>query len=378
MRILILNPEYPPIGGGASNASAHVAKHLVALGAEVTLLTARFSDLPHEEVQAGVRIIRAPALRKARDRSGALEQISFVFGGLWSALNLMRSWKPDAILAFFGVPSGMIARPLRFFFAIPYIVSLRGGDVPGFRPYDFATYHKLIGPVVHLIWRQAAAVVANSEGLRQLGAAFDNKVPIQIIPNGVDGKQYPQRNGDWQPPRLMAVGRVVYQKGIDLTLQALSQLQDLDWRYTVIGDGSELPILEAMAADLGIAERVDFAGWRGKSDLPVCYQDANLYVYPSRHEGMPNVVLEAMASGLPVVASRIAGNEELVIPDETGLLVPPDDVDALTDALRQLIPDAQRRQQMGQAARQRVEEHYTWRSVAEQYLELLEKAVEVN
>ena len=231
MRILILNPEYPPIGGGASNASAYIARHLVALGAEVTLLTARFSDLPHEEEQAGVRIIRAPAIRKAEDRSGALEQLTFVVGGLWTAFGLMRTWKPDAILAFFGVPSGMIARPLRFFFAIPYVVSLRGGDVPGFRPYDFAVYHKLIGPVVRLIWRQAADVVANSEGLRQLGAAFDNKAPIQIIPNGVDGEQYPLRDGEWQPPRLLAVGRVVYQKGIDVTLQALGQLQDLDWGY---------------------------------------------------------------------------------------------------------------------------------------------------
>ena len=347
MRILILNPEYPPIGGGASNASAHVAKHLAALGADVTLMTARFADLPHEEEVDGVRILRVPALRKAQDRSGALEQISFVFGGLWSTLGLLLTWKPDAVLAFFGVPSGLIAWPLRLLFGIPYIVSLRGGDVPGFRPYDFGTYHKLIGPVLHLIWRQAAAVVANSEGLRQLGVAFDKNVPIQIVPNGVDGEQYPQRTGDWQPPRLMAVGRVVYQKGIDITLRALSQLGDLDWYYTVIGDGPLLESLSEMAAELGIAERVDFVGWRGKADLPDCYQDANFYVYPSRHEGMPNVVLEAMSSGLPVVASRIAGTEELVVHDETGLLVPPDDVDALVEALRQLIPDAQRRQTIG-------------------------------
>jgi glycosyltransferase involved in cell wall biosynthesis len=121
---------------------------------------------------------------------------------------------------------------------------------------------------------------------------------------------------------------------------------------------------------------VCFLGWQEKEQMVADYQNANLFVNPSRDEGMPNVVLEAMASGLPIVATRIAGSEELVVPGETGLLVPPEDVAAVHAALRELIPDAALRRKMGAAARRRVEQHYTWRSVAKLNLELLGKAAE--
>jgi glycosyltransferase involved in cell wall biosynthesis len=88
---------------------------------------------------------------------------------------------------------------------------------------------------------------------------------------------------------------------------------------------------------------------------------------------MPNALLEAMASGLPVIASRIAGNEELVVPGETGILVPPDDPDALREALRRLLVDERERERMGRAARRRVEADFRWDTTAAGYLTILEK-----
>jgi glycosyltransferase involved in cell wall biosynthesis len=126
-----------------------------------------------------------------------------------------------------------------------------------------------------------------------------------------------------------------------------------------------------MAAELGIAERIHFAGWQRGENLENQYRKANLFVLPSRHEGMPNVVLEAMASGLPVLATRIAGNEELVLPGETGELVPAEDSPAIAAALGRLLPEAGLRQRMGLAGRQRAVEHFAWTSTARRYLELL-------
>jgi len=103
------------------------------------------------------------------------------------------------------------------------------------------------------------------------------------------------------------------------------------------------------------------------------YRWANLFLFPSRHEGMPNAVLEAMASGLPVIASRIAGNEELVVDGETGLLVASEDVNAFRSALRQLLTNAAQREAMGNASRRRVEEKYSWSDVARQYELILER-----
>jgi glycosyltransferase involved in cell wall biosynthesis len=375
MHILILNSEYPPIGGGASNASSYLAGQLAKLGQQVTVLTAAYRALPREETIDGVRIFRLPGLRRQADRSTTAEQIIFMLSASVLGLFKVRRLRPDVVLAFFGAPSGVAAWIWSRFFRLPYIVSLRGGDVPGFRPYDFARQHRLLGPWLRHVWRRAGAVVANSEGLRQLAIGFEPQVPIQVIPNGVDLTAFHSGQRKWAPPRLLFVGRIVYQKGLDLLFEALGQLQDLPWQMDLVGDGPRVPGLREYAASLGLADKIRFLGWLSRAELPKIYQQANLFVYPSRHEGMPNAVLEAMASGLPVLATRIAGNEELVSA-ETGVLVPPEDAAALQAALEALLVDAGLRQRMGSAARQRVEQNYSWHGVAQAYLDLMRKIVE--
>lgn len=374
MKILLINSEYPPIGGGAGNASAHLAQALARRGDEVTVLTVRHGELPPVEAQGPVRVVRAAGLRRRADRSGAIEQAGFLLSGTIGVWRLLRTWRPDVTLAFFGVPCGAVALVLQATRGIPYIVSLRGGDVPGFRPYDFALYHRLMGPLIRRVWREARAVVANSHGLRQLANAFEPGVPVEIIPNGVDLARFAVPERPWDPARMLFVGRVVYQKGLDVLLEALAGLRDLPWELVVAGDGSQRERLGNCARELGIGDRVEFVGWLRGDELLQAYTQANLFVFPSRHEGMPNAVLEAMAAGLPVIASRIAGSEELVAPDESGLLVPADDVAALRQALAKLLPDGPRRARLGGAGRRRVEQHYTWDGVAAAYHTLLTQA----
>ena len=373
MRILLLNSEYPPLGGGAGNASANLAHCLAQMGHAVTVVTSRWADLPNREQDGNLTVLRIPALRRKQDRSGALEQILFILSASFFSLRLVRQLKPDATLAFFGVPSGAVALFLKLVARIPYVVSLRGGDVPGFRPYDFGTYHKLIAPLLRVIWKNASAVIANSNGLRDLALKFDSRFEIPIIPNGVDLDLYKTGTHENTSPRIFSVGRIVHQKGLDLALRALSGLKDLDWEWRIAGDGPQLDFLKLLAQELGIADRVTFLGWQSRAQLIGQYQHANLFLFPSRHEGMPNAVLEAMASGLPVIASRIAGSEELVVDGETGMLVPSEDVDALRSALKQLLPNASLRQGMGAASRRRVEMQYSWQSAAGQYALLLER-----
>jgi glycosyltransferase involved in cell wall biosynthesis len=376
MRILIINSEYPPIGGGAGNASANIAREFAAHGLETTVLTSRFDSLAKDEWLEGVHIRRASALRRRADRSGALEQSLFIMMGFWEARRMLRSWRPDIVLAFFGVPCGVVAFFLHLLARIPYIVSLRGGDVPGFRPYDFSLYHRIIAPLLRLVWRHAAAVVANSHGLYQLARAFEPALPIQIIPNGVDLQRFLPAARQWDPPHLLFTGRLVYQKGLDLLLAALGNLKEIPWELSIAGDGPQKQPLETLAKGLGIENRVHFLGWLDRKDLIPLYQDANLFVFPSRHEGMPNAILEAMASGLPVIATQIAGNEELVSPGVTGILASSEDSAGLQSALSALLVDPQVRQQMGAAARQRVERNYSWSCTGEEYLSLLNQTVD--
>jgi glycosyltransferase involved in cell wall biosynthesis len=375
MKILLINSEYPPIGGGAGNASSNIARVLVQRGHNVWVLTSRWNGLPFEERREAVRIIRLSTLRRKMDRSNALEQISFIFAASIRTVGLMREFRPDVTLAFFGLPSGAVAMLLKQLYRVPYIVSLRGGDVPGFRPYDFRMYHKLAAPFLRSIWKHADSIIANSNGLQKLALSFDARYQIPVIPNGVDSNQFTVPHRDWSSPRILSVGRVVYQKGFDLAMRALSQLKNLEWTWTIAGDGPQMAALKAMAEELGIRGRVHFAGWLSSEQLKEQYASANVFLFPSRHEGMPNAVLEAMASGLPVIATHIAGNEELVAEGETGRLVPPEDAEALREALEPFLVEAQMREQMGGAARRRVESSFSWNRVAGQYELILQKAI---
>jgi len=374
MKILVINSEFPPVGGGAANASAHIARLLARQGSEVVFLTSRYGDLPDEELCHGVRVLRGPTRRKHADRSTALEQVWFILGASYRSLRLPGHFRPDVTLAFFGLPSGAAAWLLQAIRRIPYVVSLRGGDVPGFRPYDFWLYHKFAVPWLHLIWHGARAVVANSQGLYDLARAFDSDIEIAIVPNGVDAHEFQPAERTWALPRLLSVGRVVYQKGYDVALRALAGLTDLDWEWSIVGDGPHLPILQDMAREHRLEGRIHFLGWKNLDEVKQEYAKANLFLHPSRHEGMPNAVLEAMASGLPVIATRIAGNEELVVDGQNGLLVPVEDAEGLREALKSLLVQPEQREGMGAAARSRVEKSFGWERVAQEYQSILEEA----
>jgi starch synthase (maltosyl-transferring) len=189
---------------------------------------------------------------------------------------------------------------------------------------------------------------------------------LVVVPNGIDLARYtlktPQAAGTGsQPVQIGYVGRLDPVKGVTHLLGAAALLREsapsLAWALTLVGDGSERAALEAEAAALELAERVRFLGAR--SDVPALLPTFDLLVLPSLYEGMPNVALEAMASGLPVVATAVGGTPEVVLHGETGLLVPPAEAAALAGALAALAVDPARRARLGAAGRARVERHFT-------------------
>ncbi len=376
MKILLLNPEYPPVGGGAGTASMYLAEHLVRMGHEVTLITARYRELPHAEQRNGVSILRCPAGRRDPARSAAAEQILYIFSSFATAASRIRTWRPDITLAFFGIPSGVTAFLLKRLWGIPYIVSMRGGDVPGARPG--ALYIKLAAPFLHLVWRHADALIANSRGLKELAQAFEPDLPIEVIPNGVDTAAFSPAPEMPETAQILFVGRLAKIKGPDVLLRALAQLKACDWHCTLVGDGPQRPELEALARSAGLTERLTFAGWQPRDALLSWYQRASVFVLPSRQEGMPNALLEAMACGLPAVATRVSGSAELVLEGETGFLVPPEDDTALAQALKELILSPSLRAAMGARARKRAEREYSWERAAGLYAEIMMKHVEAK
>jgi len=372
---MIINSEYPPVGGGAANASANLARELSHMGQDVAVLTCRYDDLPEEESLDGIIIHRTWSVRRSKSRSGPFEQFSFLMGAATEGLNFIRSWGPDLILCFFGIPSGPVGLLAKIFFGTSYLVSLRGSDVPGFRPYDFSTYHTIIAPLLRVVWRRADHVIANSEGLKELANEFAPNIPISVIPNGVDIERFQSYERDWSAPNLLFVGRIVYQKGLDLLLKALGGLQHIPWKLTLVGDGPFIEDLKSQAKREGILDRVKFSGWVEKDQLVHYYQEANIFVLPSRHEGMSNALLEAMAMGLPIVASDIAGNEELIIQGDQGYLFSSNNIKELRRVLKKIIIDEDLRSNLGTQSRNKIENKYTWQNSANSYLDLSYKII---
>ncbi|HWB97066.1 MAG TPA: glycosyltransferase, partial [Bryobacteraceae bacterium] len=148
------------------------------------------------------------------------------------------------------------------------------------------------------------------------------------------------------------------------------------WRFAIVGDGEERAALVRTAERLGVAPIVSWRGWQqDKGDLVRLYQQADVVVNPSLYEGMPNVVLEAMACARPVVASDVPGNSTLVRPDETGLLFALGDGGALTRGLQALRRDPARARRLGENGRRRAEADFSWTRVAQSYLELLGRGI---
>jgi sugar transferase (PEP-CTERM/EpsH1 system associated) len=170
-------------------------------------------------------------------------------------------------------------------------------------------------------------------------------------------------------PVVGTVSRLNPVKGVDFLIQALAQMDDVT--LVIIGDGPERAALEVLAGDLGVAGRIHWAGHR--RDVPHLLPALDVFVQPSLHEGLPNTVLEAMAAGLPVVATAVGGTPEVVVDGLTGVLVPPRDSSALAGAVAMLLSDQNLRHGMGQAGRERVAKHFAARRMIEQTERLYEQ-----
>ena len=374
MNLLLINYEYPPIGGGAGNATMFIARALQRLGHRPTVLTSAYAEHSGIQDDAGVAVYRLNAGRSLADRASAREMLSFVFAALRAAPSIAADCAIDAIIVFFTLPCGAVALSLHRTLRLPYVVSLRGGDVPGFVP-EIAWQHRLLAPVRRRVLRSARAIVANDAGLALLSSRAD-PFPVKVITNGVDSRFFMPRQtpkgGD--PTVVLFVGRFHRQKNLPFFLKQMARLRAAapqDWRLELAGDGEERPSLEEHVRRLGLADITTWHGWqKDKAGLLDLYRQADVVVNPSLYEGMPNVVLEAMACGLPVVASAVPGNNTLVHSGETGFLFPLGDGDALCAALQQIRDQPDLARALGESGRRRVEQDFSWEYVARCYLDL--------
>lgn len=273
---------------------------------------------------------------------------------------LHANWAVNGCIA--GIAGGLTGRPV--------LISLRGEDVSRARVRLGARL------TLALALRLSQRIVAVSH---DMAAWLCENFPwaagrISVIENGVapaflaiGAARSSQTRSD---PLIVTVGSLIPRKGHCVLIAALARCSDLPWRLRLIGDGASRKSLVEQAKLLGILERVEFAGAQGPESIPKHLAEASLFAFPSIAEGRPNALLEAMAAGLPIVASEIDGVTELMTTRVTGLLTPPHDDDALATALRTLLTDTTEASRLGVAAHAHIEAlGLTWSAAAQRYTE---------
>ncbi len=240
-------------------------------------------------------------------------------------------------------------------------------------PYAFSAHAKDIYTTPEWDLREKIADAAwgatcTAYNTRVLRALADEPAKIDLVYHGLDVARFPgppsRKGREGKPFEIVSVCRAVEKKGLDDVLRALAALPaDLDWRFSHIGGGALVPDLKALAERLGLAERVAFLGSMARDRVIETYANADLFVLASRiakngdRDGLPNVIMEAMAMGLPVISTAVSAVPEIVTP-ETGILVPERSPGALAEAIAALAADPARRLALGKAGAKRVRKDF--------------------
>jgi colanic acid/amylovoran biosynthesis glycosyltransferase len=243
-------------------------------------------------------------------------------------------------------------------FEQPLVVSFYG--------YDISRIPRLNPSVYDDLFKEADAVTCLSEDMRDDLIDLEcprekvHKVPLCI---DVNRFQYTERTIDSKEPvQVLSVARFVEKKGLQYALEAISKLDvSNEVRYLIAGDGDRRQLLEKQISELGIENQVELLGWKSQEEISRLMAQSHLFLLPSvtasdgDKEGTPTVLLEAQATGLPVISTTHAGIPEIVADGDAGLLVPERDSDSLADALSELLENPDRWPAMGQAGREYVE-----------------------
>jgi glycosyltransferase involved in cell wall biosynthesis len=356
LRVLVLHRLVPPRSSLAAGPGTG-ARALAELVRE-----------PRTQTRDGLAVAYVPYVSPPRERS-------YASWGAWAAptlalalRQLARSFPFEIIHAHNAVPAADAVRRARM--STPMIVSVHGGDV-----LYTAARSRAGADAVTCGLRAARLVLANSHGIAELARAHGaQETRVVHLGSELPLAQRPARRDGWQrtgAPSLVTVAHLVARKRHADVLRALAVLSQRHptLRYAVIGDGPERIALEGLATRLGVAERVDFHGQLPPEEAVERARRCTLFVMPSTEEAFGVAYVEAMAAGVPAIGCRgEPGPEEIAAAGDGFLLVPPGDIERLTQRIDELLSDPHRLREAGQRARATVAANFTWTHCGEQTL----------
>ena len=394
MKVLVIGSVYPRFDKDAEVPWLRTSvAHLKKAGVEIQVLAPSYKGLKSHEID-GTRVNRfryAPASWEIlTHEEGApskmasrpwlqLLAIPYIINGFFKCLKICRKWRPDIIHAHWPFPHAYIALGAAKLFRIPLVLNFHGAELLLIRK------KKWVKPLLKFAIGQAQAVFANSsftagkiKAIRNVdvewspyGTTLDEREGSGLAPHPVNGKF-----------KVLFVGRHIERKGICYLIEAAKYLSADKFEIRIVGEGDLTEELKAQAAQLEgdkNAASIVFTGKLVAPELAREYREANVFVLPAivdhkgDTEGLGVVLIEAMELGLPIIASNVGGIPDVVVNNESGILVPEKDPVALADAIKRIESDPQYTASLLEGARNRIAEHFTWDNITRRQIEIYEQ-----
>ena len=372
MKILFLNYEFPPLGGGTGVANQYLLNQFCKNNKlTVDVVTSSDDKYKQEKLSDKVRIIYLDIGKKKKKlhHQTSFSLINYFIKSTLYCLKHKHDY--DLVHAFSGLPGGVTA----WLSGKPYLISLRGTDVPGYER-RFKLLIWLMSPLIKLSWKKAKWIDANSIDLKRLATKALPSLKIKVIVNGVDSTVFYPANKLTINPVILSTARLGSRKGTKYLIQAMPKVLTSfpKSKLLLAGEGVERKSLVQLIKVLNLTKTVKLLGRVEHDDLPAIYRQASLFCLPSLSESFSNSLLEAIASGLPIVATNVGGNKELVS-SSNGVLVPPADSQSLAEAIVKLLSDPVKLTKIGKVNR-KLAKQYNWSQTAKKYNLLYSKIME--
>ena len=370
----MLNFEYPPIGGGGGNAHLCLLKQYAS---EPDLKTDVLASAPTpgfftEQFSKNITIYKVGVHKKNLHFWRKIEVIEWLLKAKSHYRRLLRENHYDLVHALFGFPSGWLCYKTAD--KLPYLISLLGSDVPG-QHARLQLDYKILGPLIFKpIWQNASALTACSQGLKNRALKFLPSVSIDVIPTGVDLDQfYPDKSGKKSDIiRLLTVGRLSVTKQVPILIDAVEILHKAGQkvRFTIVGGGPLEQQLRQTLSEKSLTDIIRMTGRINPEQMPEIYRWHDLLISASMQEGLSNAMLEAMASGLPIITTPCEGLDELIAGN--AIIIEKPDPQLIATAIQQLMQDSRTYDSMSAASRKQAE-LFSWSSVATRYIQYYDK-----
>lgn len=387
MKILMLSWEYPPrVVGGISRVVHDLSQKLVKDGQDVTVVTYRDGDTPYYEDDDGVKVYRVDNFMIAPNNFiDWVMQLNFNMIAKAGEI-IAKEGKFDVIHAHDWL-TAYSAKTLKTSYDIPMVCTIHAteaGRNSGIR----TDMQKYINDTEWLLTYEASEVIVNSNYMkseiqRLFGLPFEK---INVVPNGVNLNNFNNVYRDYDFRRRFAMdnekiilfmGRLVYEKGIQHLISAMPKILEHyhDTKLVIAGKGGMLDELKAQANNLGISQKVYFAGYLNSKDVKKMYRCADISVFPSTYEPFGIVALEAMLAGVPVVVSDIGGLNEIVEHGVTGMKSYAGNPNSLADSILNLLFDHKLCDQVVKNAKAKVKAEYNWSKITNDTFYTYQKAI---